>query len=84
MTVTTTRGDVDDSELRKTVYVQHDDDEQRVTWVEYCEAACDGPAHRTGQPDTEMVWCTKHVHHSVEVTLKRWPHGMEALQGSFG
>lgn len=80
--ITTTRGDVDEAALRKTEYVSADTDDHRVVWTEYCEAACTGPAHTTGQPDTAMVFCAQHIHHSVHVTMKRWPEG--AMLGGVG
>lgn len=80
--ITTTLGERDESTLLKYQTVR-ETDEQRVTTVEYCLADCDGPAHRTGQPDAPSHRCNKHVHRSVAVVIKKGllAHGSA---GSFG
>lgn len=82
-TVTTVLGDRDPDTLRKTVHVAADTDDLTTEWTEYCLPDCVGPAHDTGMADTPVVFCAHHIHHSVHVTLKRWPEGMGALLGGF-
>lgn len=66
----TTRGERDESTLRKTEG-SFEDDNERTTWVEYCDAACEGPAHQSRQPDKPGVFCAQHIHRSVAMTLKK-------------
>lgn len=61
----------DDSQLLKTVYVQQDTDDLKVTWVEYCLPSCREACHATGVPDGSTVFCLQHIHHSVDVVIKR-------------
>lgn len=80
--ILTTHGEMDESALQKREDVRETDNE-RTTSVEYCLADCEGAAHRTGVPDAPPVFCTQHVHRSAHVTLKRWPHGLGGVFGSF-
>jgi hypothetical protein len=48
-----------------------DNDNERTEIVEYCLMGCTGPAHTTNQPDSDMYFCSQHVHRSVSVALKR-------------
>ena len=68
--ITTTRGNVEESELLKTEIV-FDDEDKKIVWVEYCEKDCDGVAHLSKEKDTETYFCGKHIHHSVSVTIKK-------------
>ena len=68
--VTTTRGEVDESTLRKTEITFENEDLKNI-WIEYCERDCDGEAHRTEKQDSETFFCKKHIHHSVSVLLKK-------------
>ncbi len=75
--------DVDESSLqRKDTF--HDDADATVRTVEYCRIGCQGNAHTTGVADSADMFCAKHVHRSVHVDVKRWPHGMSGLAGAFG
>lgn len=81
--ITTTRGLVDESDLHKTTGTI-DDDVERTTWVEYCERACEGPAHTTGTGDAPGVFCARHIHRSVDMRLKKnvVADGIAAMLGS--
>jgi hypothetical protein len=74
--ITTTRGLMEEDRLCKSEYLSADTDDLRTVWTEYCELGCPGPAHVTGIPDRDTVFCQHHLHHSVHVTMKRWPEGM--------
>ena len=67
--VQTKFGEMDEDKLRKKEGML-DNDNEKTTTVEYCLADCDGPAHTTGVPDSPHCFCSKHVHRSVDVTLK--------------
>jgi hypothetical protein len=79
--ITTTRGDMDEADLRKFEQVIDNDDE-RTTTVEYCVKGCDGAAHITGTPDYPHCFCSQHVHRSAVVTIKKWPAGLGGLIGN--
>lgn len=68
--ITTTLGDMDDSQLKQTTG-EIDNDVEHTTWVEYCLAECDGPAHTSNVPDESFYFCAKHVHRSVNMVLKQ-------------
>jgi hypothetical protein len=75
---------LDDSLLRKLEKVHANTDDLRVEWTEYCLRDCPGAAHVTGVDDAASFHCALHVHHSVHVTMKKWPAGaMGAEAGSF-
>ena len=79
--ILTTRGMLEDSVLIKTE-TDFDNDHERTSTVEYCLAACEGQAHRTGVADAPSFFCAQHVHRSVSVALKEWPSAA-AEAGSF-
>jgi hypothetical protein len=81
--VTTTLGEMDVEALQQCEYVYENDD-QRVTAVEYCLRDCAGEAHRTGAPAGSGCFCPSHVHRSVHVIMKRWPEGgIDGFTASF-
>lgn len=53
-----------------------DDDNEETTWVEYCFPDCCGEAHVFGKPDAPGIFCSRHIHRSVAVRLKK---GFEAF-----
>lgn len=69
-------GEMDESELTCTIHVARDDDDMRIVWTEHCKKGCTGLAHASGIADNEMAFCSLHLKHSVDVTMKRWPHEM--------
>jgi hypothetical protein len=79
--ITTTRGDMDESALVKSE-VFFENDTERTTVVEYCLLGCDGPWHRTHEPDAPGVFCAKHIHRSVNMELKIGVAGIGSV-GSF-
>lgn len=70
MIIQTTLGLLDEALL-----IKHegsiDNDNERTETVEYCLIGCKGPAHVTGQPESEMFFCRQHVHRSVHIALKK-------------
>ena len=48
-----------------------DNENERTTWVEYCLINCEGAAHRTSVAESASFFCSKHVHRSAHVTLKK-------------
>lgn len=64
--------EIDESRLQKREDVIENDD-HRIVAVEYCLANCDGDAHRTGIAQGLGSFCERHVHRSVDMTVKRWP-----------
>ena len=79
MQITTTLGLLEESELIKTER-SFENENEKTTSVEYCSKDCDGPAHNTGQPDSESYFCSKHIHRSAHVHLKKHP----AMTGEAG
>jgi hypothetical protein len=79
MTINTTRGPKDTSELRRLVIVW-DDGYMKVTTAEYCMKNCEGEAHSTRQPDGAGFHCKRHVHRSVHVDVLKMPDGMSPDQ----
>jgi hypothetical protein len=81
--VTTTLGEMDEFDLL-TRMDSWENDDQRVTAIEYCLRECVGEAHRTGAPAGSGCFCPMHVHRSVSVTMKRWPEGgIDGFTASF-
>lgn len=70
MIVNTTQGPLDESLLMKREDVINNENERTET-VEYCLKDCNGWAHVTGKPVSELFFCDQHVHRSVHVTLKK-------------
>lgn len=68
--ITTTLGDMDEALLEKREAVI-DNDNEHTTVVEYCLRGCDGPSHVTGEPEAMERFCSKHVHRSAHITLKK-------------
>lgn len=73
-----TQDDVDESALIK-IQVLIDDAEATTMSVEYCLAGCDGPAHARRIADAAEHFCSRHVHRSVNMQLKKWPEGLSAV-----
>lgn len=69
-TITTTLGDMDESLLMKRNGLVDNEDELTTT-VEYCLAGCTSNAHRTGIPESPGYFCSRNVHRSVNMTLKK-------------
>jgi len=72
MDINTTLGLIDESKLIRTDRTL-DNDNEHTTSVEYCLIDCTGSAHATGQPDSDGYFCSKHIHRSAHVTLKKMP-----------
>jgi hypothetical protein len=78
--ITTTLGDIDESLLRK-VEGDVDNENEHTTTVEYCLNTCDGMAHIRGTPDSEVFFCSKHIHRSAHVRLKKNVSTFGEVQG---
>ena len=68
--ITTILGEMDEALLEKREAVIDNEHEHTVV-VEYCLLGCDGPSHITGQPEAVERFCSKHVHRSAHVVLKK-------------
>lgn len=75
MLVSTTQGVMDDSRLQKRV-TKIDNENELTTAIEYCVLGCIGPAHNSEKPDSDSHFCSRHVHRSVHVTLKKFVGGL--------
>ena len=73
---------VDEVLLQKLETVQENDD-CRLTAVEYCLQGCPGEAHVKGEAVGDGCFCSLHVHRSAHAVMKRWPDGMGAVAGAF-
>jgi len=58
-----------------------DNENEHTTWVEFCLAGCKGAAHQTGKPDARSFFCSKHVHRSAHVKLKKLPQAVSEIEG---
>lgn len=83
MLIHTTKGDLDESLLWKKEGEVNNDNEHTIS-VEYCLAHCEGPAHKTGESDSQSFFCSQHVHRSVHVTLKKNPSAISGIGGIGG
>ena len=72
--------EMEEAKLQKKTAVVDNANEHTIS-VEYCLAGCDGSAHRTGVPDARSFFCSKHVHRSAHVTLKRLPPAVSEIAG---
>lgn len=79
MIVNTMLGPIDESLLQK-VEEAIDNDNEHTTSIEYCLKDCDGPAHKTGNRDSDGHFCNKHIHRSAAVYVKQ---GLN-LEGGIG
>lgn len=70
MKINTIHGEMDEALLQK-IEGGLDNETEATTWVEYCLKDCDGQAHTSGQPDADHCFCSKHVHRSVDMKLKK-------------
>lgn len=68
--INTTQGEMDES-LLITRTGEIDNENELTSTVEYCLRDCKGQAHRTGVPDAVGHFCSRHVHRSVHVKLKK-------------
>jgi len=80
--INTTLGMVDESQLIKTEG-SIDNENEKTTWVEYCLKDCQGTAHNTSIPDQEGLFCSKHIHRSAHITLKKVPEAAIGEAGKF-
>ena len=72
--------EMDEAQLQKKTGVV-DNENEHTTWVEFCRLGCDGAAHQTGKHDAPSFFCSKHVHRSAHVTLKRLPPAVSKIEG---
>lgn len=59
-----------------------ENDEHKITAVEYCLKDCEGNAHKTGVAQGDGSFCELHVHRSVDMAVKRWPVQAGAVAAS--
>ena len=72
--------EMDEAQLQKKTAVVDNANEHTIS-VEYCLAGCDGAAHQTDEPDAPSSFCSRHVHRSAHVTLKRVPSAISEIAG---
>ena len=72
--------EMDEAELKKIETVIDNENEHTIS-VEYCLSDCSGAAHQTGQPDAPSFFCSKHVHRSAHVTLKKPLSAFAEIEG---